>query len=187
MKAIRTLTIAFFACLIVSPLFAQAQITGYNLLSQAVKEYQKAEWNINISAAFTNPYDQHDISLDLVMTSPSGKPVVLPCYFESDDNNSSLWKARFAPQEVGKYAYYFLLKSKGAEMKSAKGSFKSMADDKKGFLHKNNLWTFKFDNGELFRGIGENVGWESRSFEKDKWTYDYLLPKLSNNGANFFR
>ncbi|MGZ3891688.1 MAG: DUF5060 domain-containing protein, partial [Mucilaginibacter sp.] len=154
---------------------------------QAVKEYQKAEWNINISAAFTNPYDQHDISLDLVMTSPSGKPVVLPCYFESDDNNSSLWKARFAPQEVGKYAYYFLLKSKGAEMKSAKGSFKSMADDKKGFLHKNNLWTFKFDNGELFRGIGENVGWESRSFEKDKWTYDYLLPKLSNNGANFFR
>ena len=187
MKAVRTLSLTFFACLIVLRLFAQSQITGYNLLSQTVKEYRKAEWNINVSAAFTNPYDQHDISLDLVMTSPSGKPVVLPCYFESGNNNSSLWKARFAPQEVGKYTYYFSLKNKGAEVKSKDGSFISTTDTRKGFLHKNNLWTFKFDNGELFRGIGENVGWESRSFEKDKWTYDYLLPKLSNNGANFFR
>ncbi len=39
----------------------------------------------------------------------------------------------------------------------------------------------------MFRGIGENVGWESRNFENDKWTYDYLLPTLSKNGANYFR
>lgn len=30
------------------------------------------------------------------------------------------------------------------------------------------------------------MGWEARSFENQKWTYDYLLPTLAQNGANFF-
>ena len=68
---------------------------------------------------------------------------------------------------------------------------------KNGFLHKNDFWTFKFDNGKLFRGIGENVCWESRTFDdskvddkyyvNQKYTYDYFLSSLSKNGANFFR
>src|SRR5690606_935446 len=45
----------------------------------------------------------------------------------------------------------------------------------------------KFDSGKPFRGIGENVGLEPRSFSNPKWTYDYLLPRLAANGANFFR
>lgn len=177
----------FFAVLASAYSYAQSGITGYKLLTKGVNEYQKAEWDISVSSAFNNPYDQRDISLDMIMTSPSGKPVVLPCYFENGNSQSSQWKARFAPQEAGKYIYHFLLKSKSKEIESAESTFMSVADNKKGFLHKNNLWTFKFDNGELFRGIGENVAWESRAFEKDKWTYDYLLPKLSNNGATFFR
>ncbi|HVW15195.1 MAG TPA: DUF5060 domain-containing protein [Mucilaginibacter sp.] len=187
MKAVRIIPLLIFASCTFSLVFAQTQITGYALLNKTVKEYQKAEWDIGLVAPCNNPYDQREISLDMVLTSPSGKPVVLPCYFEQPGNNGSEWKARFAPQEAGKYTYHFLLKYKGAEIKSKKDSFVSAADNRKGFLHKNNLWTFKFDNGELFRGIGENVAWESRAFEKDKWTYNYLLPKLSNNGANFFR
>jgi hypothetical protein len=187
MKAARILFFLYLTFCAVLFSNAQPGITGYKLITDKVKEYQKTEWTIQLSAPFTNPYDQADISLDLLMTSPSGKPVVLPCYFESGDDKASVWKARFAPQEIGKYHYRFALHSRGKESRSAEGSFTAVLGNKKGFLHKNNLWTFKYDNGELFRGIGENVGWESRSFEKDKWTYDYLLPKLSSNGANFFR
>lgn len=187
MKAVKKLVPVFFLLGTVISAKAQQAIIGYKLLTPAVNEYQKAEWDISLTAGYTNPYDQRDITLDMVMTSPSGKPVVLPCYFDSGSSGSSQWKARFAPQEAGKYVYYFSLKTGGKEARSDKGTFVSHTDDKKGFLHKNNLWTFRFDNGELFRGIGENVAWESRSFENDKWTYDYLLPKLSRNGANFFR
>lgn len=166
---------------------AQPKINGSRLLNIAVNQYEKAEWDINVSAAYTNPYDQKDITLDMALVSPSGKPVTLPCYYQSGDAGASAWKARFTPQEAGKYTYIFHVQNKAGSVDSQSGSFVVVAGSKPGFLHKNTLWTFKFDNGRLFRGIGENVGWESRSFENPKWTYDYLLPTLAKNGANFFR
>ncbi|HUI64477.1 MAG TPA: glycoside hydrolase, partial [Bacteroidota bacterium] len=45
----------------------------------------------------------------------------------------------------------------------------------------------QFDSGKPFRGIGENIGWESRSFEDSAYGYDSLLPAIARNGANFFR
>lgn len=167
--------------------FAQPKIDSYNLLNKTVSEYEKAEWEIHLSAPFTNPYDQKEIELNLVMTAPSGNPVVLPCYFESGDGSASIWKARFAPQEKGKYTYHFYLSAKNKSGESTSGTFTSLPGKKQGFLHKNNLYTFKFDNGDLFRGIGENVGWEARTFENQKYTYELLLPPLAKNGVNFFR
>lgn len=162
---------------------SQAKLNSSVLLNDKVRQYEKAEWNIDITGSFKNPYDQKEVALDMLLTSPSGKPLTLPCYWEKEN----LWKARFTPQENGKYTYSFKLTTGGTSKESEQKQFTAIATDKKGFLHKNDLWTFRFDNGELFRGIGENVGWESRNFENDKWTYDYLLPTLSKNGANFFR
>jgi hypothetical protein len=171
----------------VGRLSAQPSIADVNLSNSSVKQYQKAEWDIHLKASFINPYNQKDITLDMILTSPSGKPLVLPCFYEAGDTLTSLWKARFAPQEAGKYTYYFRVQNKSGNAVSAGASFTSRPTNGPGFLHTNTYWTFKFDNGQLFRGIGENVGWESRSFENPKWTYDYLLPTLSKNGANFFR
>jgi hypothetical protein len=176
-----------FFLLIATFLNGQDKITDFVLLTKAVRQYEKAEWDIRLKASFNNPYDQKDISVDMVLTSPSGMPVTLPCYFESGATAASLWKARFSPREAGRYRYSFLVKNKtGAEM-SAAVYFTCLPSGKPGFLHAHNLWTFQFDNGQLFRGIGENVAWESRAFENDKWTYDHFLPTLSGNGANFFR
>jgi hypothetical protein len=166
---------------------AQSGDIRYNLVNKKIVEFEKVEWDIKLSVPFANPYDQREVSLDLVLTSPSGKPLVLPCYFDKRDSSLSVWKARFAAQENGVYHYYFSLSNKGKITESTKSRFTVQPSNKSGFLHTNNLWTFKFDNGKLFRGIGENVGWESRSFEDAKFTYDYLLPTLSSNGANFFR
>ncbi|MES2426386.1 MAG: DUF5060 domain-containing protein [Bacteroidota bacterium] len=181
MKALKLLLGCY---LVVSGLAAKAQsaITGYKLLNQTVTEYEKAEWNINIDGVFINPYDQKEVTLDLVLTAPSGNPVTLPCYFDN-----GVWKARFAPQEKGKYKYYFRLNAKAKSVDSKSSTFISEAGKRQGFLHKNDLYTFKFDNGDLFRGIGENVGWEARNFENPKYTYELLLPPLAKNGANFFR
>lgn len=166
---------------------AQNKAVTFKLLNNTVAEYEKAEWDIQLSAPYRNPYDQRDIAVDIVLTSPSGKPLVLPCYFVDGKPEASNWKARFAAQETGTYSYHFTIKAKGTDQESANATFKVLPSGRKGFLHKNNLWTFKFDNGELFRGIGENVAWEARSFENQKFTYDHLLPTLSQNGANFFR
>ena len=158
-----------------------------DLLTMSPEQYAKMEWNITIAGEFKNPYDQKEVMLDLWLTSPSGKPLQLPCYFERETNGGSLFKARFTPQEAGAYKYYFKLTT-GKNVSDSRGSsFTAKKGTKKGFLHKNNNYTFKFDDGTLFRGIGENVAWESRDFENQKFTYDYLLPTLQRNGANFFR
>jgi hypothetical protein len=178
---------SIFTLIGISKLSAQPAFIDIRPSNAFALQYQKADWDIHLKASFINPYDQKDVALDMILTSPSGKPVVLPCYYESGDTLTSLWKARFAPREAGKYSYYFRVQNKSGTAVSAGASFTSRPTSSPGFVHSNTYWTFKFDNGQLFRGIGENVGWESRSFENPKFTYDYLLPSLSKNGANFFR
>lgn len=153
-----------------------------------IRQYEKAEFSIVLKETFENPYDQREVALNMVLTSPSGKSLVLPCFFEQNDGEQSHWRARFTPQESGKYSYYFeCIKGETQSERSSEKSFAATASDKDGFLHINDFWTLKFDSGKPFRGIGENVGWEPRSFSNPKWTYDYLLPRLSASGANFFR
>ncbi len=167
---------------------AEDKITSFERITQNPLEYEKTEFNISISAVYKNPYVSSDIELDMHLTAPSGKEFFLPCYYVSGDTISSLWNARFAAQEVGIYTYSFLL-IRGSHKTAASDTdvFTVSPSNKNGFLHANSYWTLRYDSGKLFRGIGENVAWESRSFENPKWTYDYFLPKLAHDGANFFR
>jgi len=168
--------------------YGQNSIIEFKQLTHLPAEYAKTEFDIHISAGYNNPYISREISLDMLLLSPSGKEIVLPCFFVSGDSAKSLWKSRFAAQEIGTYTYSFRLRTDKLDpVNSDTSDFTVISSNKNGFLHTNDYWTLKFDSGKLFRGIGENIGWESRSFEDLKWTYDYLLPTLSNNGANFFR
>lgn len=176
----------------------QTSINSYSLINKAVKQYEKAEWNIRVEVAFTNPFLQEDAALDMLLTSPSGKNLVLPCYYEDGNSGSvSNWKARFLPQEHGKYTYHFQLKKDGRAIGSKQSTFNAAKSKATGILHLNDDWTFKFDNGRPFRGIGENLCWESRAeddsrffkelHEKEKYNYEYMLPSLVNHGGNYFR
>ncbi len=185
MKLIR---LSLFIFLTSISLDIESQVINHSLLlKKEVKLYEKAEWDISVSSYFSNPYNASDISVDMLLISPAGKELVLPCFFIKGDSTESIWKARFTPQDTGSYTYSFRVTAQGKSNQSKPETFFSQNSDKKGFLHKNNNWTFVFDNGEIFRGIGENVAWEARNWENSKWTYNYLLPTLSKNGANFFR
>lgn len=163
-------------------------IEEHEMLTENVRQFEKAEFQVILNQDFENPYDQKDIALNMKLISPSGDSLFLPSYFESGDQQNSTWKARFAPKETGEYFYHFeVLKNDELIKKSSDGSFQAVASDNDGFLQVKNFWTLEHDSGKPFRGIGENIGWEARSFEDPKWTYDYLLPTLANNGANFFR
>jgi hypothetical protein len=168
-------------------------------LNSKVIQYQKAEWQIVLNAQWTNPYDASEIALDMQITEPSGKKLILPCYFDSGKSGEkSFWKSRFTPRKAGIYTYRFELKEKGKVVSTqSKAEFIVKSSKGKGFLNPNDLWTFRYDNGELFRGIGENISWESRDaddskyFEKlhedKRFNYDFMLKKLAANGGNFFR
>jgi len=92
--------------IIITLLFAlttglQARITQTELLNTTINQYQKAEWNVSLEANWNNPYAFAEIALDMVLTSPSGKQLTLPCYYDSGKSGSkSVWKAHFTPREA---------------------------------------------------------------------------------------
>lgn len=185
--------------LLAASLQATAQIKTTSLQTDHPAQYTLSEWNITLQADWNNPYLQEEVALDMHLTSPSGKSLVLPCYYDSGRSGAlSLWKARFTPQEAGNYSYTFQLHQSGkAVSTSASKTFLVNPSDKKGFLHPRSHWVFQFDNGTPFRGIGENIGWESRTVddskyfkalhEESKYDYAYMLPSLASHGGNFFR
>ncbi|HLO58927.1 MAG TPA: DUF5060 domain-containing protein [Bacteroidales bacterium] len=176
-----------------------AQIRKVIPSGKSASQYSMCEWTIHLEASWNNPYDQSDVALNMLISTPSGKSLTLPCYYESvESGETSVWKARFAPAEKGNYRFRFeLLKGTVSGGKTEPKEFTVAPSDKNGFLHVNNYWTFKFDNGKLFRGIGENIGWESRDsddskffenlHENPRYNYDFMLKKLAANGGNFFR
>lgn len=180
-------------------LHLDAQILKTDLINKSVHQYQKAEWEVILNATWENPYSYKDISLDMNLISPSGNLIILPCYYESGESAAkSVWKARFSARETGTYSYQFVLKKEGKVISNTKNEvFNVIKSSAKGFLSPNDFWTFRYDNGELFRGIGENICWESRDsddskffralHEERRFNYDFMLTKLAANGGNFFR
>jgi hypothetical protein len=167
---------------------AQSSIRDWKLLTSNPVQYGKTEFAVTLQAPFENPFDSREISLDMVIRPPSGDSVVLPCYYESGDGGSSVWKARFTPQESGDYPVHFRLSGRDGLWENAPElTFRAAPSSGNGFLHTCGFWTLRFDSGKPFRGIGENIGWEAREFEDPRYTFEYLLMSLSKNGANFIR
>ena len=176
-----------------------AQISDVALLTVKPMLYKKTEFNISLKAQWVNPYFQQDIALDIVFTTPSGKKLTLPCYYDSGrSGEKSLWKARFAPQEKGRYRYAATLREGANLISTSKtANFIVKPSDGNGILHVKNNWVMQFDNGKPFRGLGENIGWESRAsddskffkalHEDSKYNYEYMLRSLASHGGNFFR
>ncbi|PST83760.1 glycoside hydrolase [Pedobacter yulinensis] len=183
--------------LLASRLPAQTGFLASRQLTGRPVQYQLAEWQLVLRAPFSNPYLQEQVRVDMLLTSPSGKKLVLPCYFESGDSLKSAWKARFLPQERGRYRYCFVLKTPAGKQESPPAHFSAKGGRGKGILHAGNHWTFRYDNGQLYRGLGENICWESRDHddsrffktlhEDKKYNYEYMLPALARHGGDYFR
>lgn len=178
----------------------QAQIKTVTLRTEHPVRYERVDLDVELVARWNNPFLQEEVALDMVLKSPEGKELSLPCYYESGDSKGvSLWKARFAPQESGLYTYRFRLAKGGKAVSFSKSqTFHASPSDQSGFLHTNDPWTLRFDNGQPFRGVGENICWESRADDDSKYfkklhemasiyNYEVMLPDFAGYGGNFFR
>ena len=88
---------------------------------------------------------------------------------------------------VGQVEVDVQLKSRKGSSRSKSLRFTVEASEHNGFITEAGRWTLNFDTGKKIRGIGENINRDPRPGKNPKYTYDYLLPKLSANGVNFIR
>ena len=162
--------------------------------------YSRTDFTVCVeNGNWHNPWLQEEVTLDMYVVLPSGKTLVVPCFYVSGNNTSSKWAARYTPQEEGIHTYNFQYAEKGSVVgKSEVSRLKVTDSGNDGILHTNDNWTLKFDSGRLFRGVAENICWESRTnddskfFDKlheehDRFNYDVMLPKFAGNGGNFCR
>lgn len=171
---------------------SQNSIIEYQVDSMSFTQFEKNVFTLHVDANYDNPYDQQDIKLNMVFTNPSGEERKLPSFFSSESESLSIWKAHLAPREAGEHSYYFELFVDGELTHTTEESqFDVTPSDSDGFVLKNSdpsdEWTLTYESGKPFRGIGINIGWEHRSWDDPKYTYDYFFEKLENTGANFVR
>lgn len=164
-----------------------------------VAQYARLDVELQIRADWQDPFRARDVAVDVVFEAPSGRSLRLPAFYVSGAAKAaSRWQARFTPREVGRYRYRVELReAEQLRHVSPAGRFTVRPSPARGFLRPASDWAWRFDNGELFRGIGENVGWEHRDHDDSKFFgalhehprfhYEAMLAQLSRDGANFIR
>lgn len=187
------------ALALLAPLIAAAQIESVTRLTSRPSQYGRVDFVVMLTGQWdSSPYCGSDIRLDLKLTAPSGTNLLVPAYFEDGASGQpSKWRTRFAPVEAGAYTGVFVLTEKEQTNLSSQFSFSVAPSDRRGFLHVGDRWTLRFDNGQAFRGLGENLAWEARNVDDSKffrnlhehprYNYEYLLGTLAANGGSFFR
>lgn len=179
----------------------QAQIHSVEPSLREPELYERTDFTIRLTARYDNAYLEEQVALDMLITTPSGAERLLPCYWvEGASGAESRWEARFTPQEAGRHTCRVRLSEQGRETSLSKPVRIDVLPEaaSRGILHVRDYWTLVYDDGTPFRGIAENICWESRANDDsrffkdlherhDKYNYDYMLPLFAQHGGNFIR
>jgi hypothetical protein len=154
---------------------------------ESMEKFETLYIYINLKAKFENPYDPEDIRVDAIIRSPDGDTITLPCFYENGVSGKSNWEARFTAMQAGTHSFHIGVIDKKSTSNSEEFYVSVKESDNDGFLRLNDksFYSFVFDSGKRFRGVGLNIGWELQS--DWKYTYEDYLDALRENNANFFR
>ncbi|HEC03130.1 MAG TPA: DUF5060 domain-containing protein, partial [Phycisphaerales bacterium] len=150
-----------------------------------VPAFEVFEITFEHNRVYEDPF--FDVTIDVVFTSPSKRKVRVGGFhygssspprisvnktqtargerrqvsYEFDKQN--LWKARFAPSQVGKWKYSFVFRNAQGKKASGRGSFTCIEGRRPnpGFIrqHPTNPFRFVFDDGSAYFPIGLQDCW----------------------------
>ncbi len=188
-------TMPYYLCVLMtifSTTAIRAEISALTIVpsKQVAERYGSVFFDINSASPYSNPYNPDDIKVDIVFADPNSNQIILPCFYVFGNSGASQWQGRFTPRKVGQYSYQAKVFVKGAPEGKSDVFYLTVKDSNKdGFLHLNpkSNYFLQHDSGKPFRGIGENVCWDPRPNEDQKYKYEYMFPLLGANGCNFAR
>jgi len=174
--------------------------------SQKVGRYEKVEFLIHLDTEYGNPFDPDEVELDLELTTPNGRKVTIPAFYyqhyekqylnrggrETDwfyPVGDPVWKARFAPIEVGVYSCIARLKDRNGTAQSGEVSFECTASQSKGFVRvsKSDPRFLEFVEGTSFFPVGQNLAFVGQEQHVSVHRMEEIFREMSQNGANFVR
>jgi hypothetical protein len=129
------------------------EITSIRNSTDSVAVFDKFEVGLNLHAVFANPFNPDEINLEAVFTAPSGKLWTIHGFYNY--SYGSVWKIRFAPNEVGAWSYIVRVTDKNGKTSSAAKSFTAAPSSNGGPLRlAANKRYLEHANGTSFYGVG---------------------------------
>jgi len=175
-------------CLVLHIRPAEARLTvAHTQNTNVIPTYEVFEITFDHENKYANPF--FDVTIEVVFTSPAKKQIKVGGFhygsssppaihkqaagagrrqqvtYEFDKQN--VFKARFAPAEIGKWTYAFTFANAEGEKASGEGAFTCVKGRKPnpGFIriHPDNPFRFVFDDGSAYFPIGLQDCWGDNS------------------------
>lgn len=177
------------------PALSQPQIQQVLAPGNNVQQYDVAEWEISLQAAYTNPYDPDQVKLWGSFYSPDGdsarlpgfqmQPFLFPAPDQLTPQGNPVWKIRFCFDQPGKWFFRIHLQDSSGITHSNPDSITILPSSFPGFVRGTAGNYFVLDNGEVFLTLGMNLAWGIP--EGSYAMYEVWMDSLAANGANFIK
>ena len=177
-------------------------ISSVTEVADSVPRYGRFEAALELSRSFSNPFDPEQIAVDVTFTSPSGRVQVVPAFWyqrftgngparhDYASDGAPGWRVRFAPDEVGTYAYSVSAVAGSQAAAPVGGSFQAASSTRQGFVRVDarNERYLRFDSGTPYLPVGHNVAFEDGSPQLNGAAYyDSVFGSLEAAGENWTR
>jgi len=177
---------------------------GCRASAAQVGKYQRVDFELAVPWAHHNPFDPHEVEVTLEIRTPNGETQSLPAFWMQPYQRELLergrqdwlyptgpaaWRARFAPQQLGRHEVLAKLKDASREIRSPRVSFDCVPSSDAGFLRASakDPRYLAFSEGRPMFAIGQNLAFIGPTQYVTLARADQIFDKLSANGANFLR
>ncbi len=194
----------FYRCFFIWGLFClqnntgKAQVPVFNSVSSnstTIKKYEKFELDIDLTAAYKNPYDYDDIAVQCIFNAPNGTRDTVDGFYTQDyvlspketpvkSTGGGYFKVRYAPRQTGVWKYILQCRSQNGTTTTPVKTFNCITSSSPGFIHTNKTNYLGFDNGTQYIPVGENLNSQANNFFTD---FSSWINKLADNNANCIR
>jgi hypothetical protein len=180
---------------------------GVRLLTPAVRQNEKVEIVLTPDRIPQNPFDPNQVTLDALITLPSGNQVRVPGFWfqnyeRSIQNPAAIgvdrievltpvgkpeWRVRFSSSEVGTHRVVLELRDESGTRRSTQQDFTVSRGTRPGVIRisPRNRHYLEFPSGRAFFPIGENLCMYQK--KEGTYYYDRLLGKLAAADGNYVR
>ncbi len=133
------------------------EITAVTLDRPTLPRYESLEMTLDVTAAYSNPYDAREVTLDGIFTAPDGSEMSVPGFWDGEE----AWRLRFTPSQAGEWRYQLLLTDANGISLPAEGTFTVTPSNHHGWLQAGN-WVnpdysghyLVYHDGTPFYGLG---------------------------------
>ena len=201
--------ILLLTCLLILgsfPLLAGV-LAGIRVVTPSARQYEEVEIALTPEPVPGNPFDPNQVTLDAVVTAPSGRQFKVPGFWFQDYRRSIQnpeaagidrielltpagrpeWRLRFSSAEPGEHRVLLELRDAAGTSRSQPVRVRIEPRDHGGFLRvspRNPLF-FENERGRPFFPLGQNLCMYQRN--EGTYYFDRLLARLAAAGGNYVR